>query len=723
MNFEEAQNISALFSVFLQRMHAFSAQKYYLCPPIMYTPVYNKRRVLKFTQFNNRGYSLFSVLGKEVIIGVLSVATLRSADAVAQNVSSTTLPDTTWQRNVEMNEVNITGTRAPLDTRQQARMVTVLRRSDIAAAPVQSVNDLLKYATGVDVRQKGPLGALTDVSIRGGNSEQIAILLNGINICDPQTGHNAMDLPVSVDEIERIEVLEGPAARVYGTSSLLGAINIVTRIPQKSSATVRAEGGSYGYMATSARGNVSSERWGNQLSASYLRSDGYLRNKEGALNSDYRTGKAFYQGRYDDPNVALRWQAGLTSKDYGANTYYSARYDNQFEHTLKTFLSLQGENQSGPVHFRPSIYWNHQEDRFELVRGSESQVPYNYHRTEVFGLNLNAYFDWTLGRTAFGAEARNEDIISTNLGDPLERKHAINGTDRFYTNGLNRTNLQFFLEHNVTLGRLFVSAGLTAVKNSQADMDWKVYPGVDMSVRLNRHWQALASYNASLRMPSFTELYYSVGGHKADSHLKPEELSAIEAGLRYTGQAIDAKASAFYNRHRNLIDWISDGETDETGSTVWKSVNFGHVNALGLQLFLQANMLRLLPGQRVVERLSVGYTWLNQREEVPESIVSQYALEYLKNKFSAQTDLRIMPKLTLRLAYRLQHRMGSYLDTSNQRHHYASYGVLDARLQWSETRWNAYLESNNLLNKKYRDYGNVPQPGIWTVAGVAFLIL
>ena len=115
----------------------------------MYTPVYNKRRVLKFKQFNNHGYSLFSVLGKEVIIGVLS-------DAAAQTTSVAVEPDTTWQRTVEMNEVNVTGTRAPLTVRQQARMVTVLSRSDIAAAPVQSVNDLLKYATGVDVRQKGP---------------------------------------------------------------------------------------------------------------------------------------------------------------------------------------------------------------------------------------------------------------------------------------------------------------------------------------------------------------------------------------------------------------------------------------------------------------------------------------------------------------------------------------------------------------------------------------
>ena len=201
----------------------------------MYKPTFQKRSVLKFKHFSNHGYSLFSVLGKEVLIGVLSVATLQNATAkgISIETEKAETDSTITNRGIMMEEVNVTGTRAPLTVSQQARMVTVLSREDIQAAPVQSVNDLLKYAVGVDVRQKGPLGVLTDVSIRGGNSEQITVLLNGINICDAQTGHNSFDFPVDISEIERIEVLEGPAARVYGTSSLLGAINIVTRTPQR----------------------------------------------------------------------------------------------------------------------------------------------------------------------------------------------------------------------------------------------------------------------------------------------------------------------------------------------------------------------------------------------------------------------------------------------------------------------------------------------------------
>lgn len=253
----------------------------------------------------------------------------------------------------------------------------------------------------------------------------------------------------------------------------------------------------------------------------------------------------------------------MSLKDFGANTFYGAKYDDQFEHTFKTFTAIQAENKKGLFHLRPSIYWNRSMDRFELFRNAPEKYAFNYHRTDVYGVNLNAYFDWTLGRTAFGAELRHENLVSGNLGEPLDRPQHIHGTDRDYTNGINRTNIQFVLEHNIILNRLTLSAGIIAVKNSQADMNMRVYPGVDASYRIGEAWKVYASYNTSLRMPSITELFYSVGGHKADKHLRPEELSALETGVKYNTHYINGKASVFYNHHRNLIDWISDGTLDE----------------------------------------------------------------------------------------------------------------------------------------------------------------
>lgn len=687
----------------------------------MYKPILNKRSVLKFTHFSNRGYSLFAVLGKEVIIGVLSVATLQHATAhnVSNEALQTSSDSTVTNKQVMLDEVSVTGTRAPLTVSQQARMVTVLSREDIQAAPVQSVNDLLKYAVGVDVRQKGALGALTDVSIRGGNSEQITVLLNGINICDAQTAHNTFDFPVDISEIERIEVLEGPAGRVYGTSSLLGAINIVTKTPPSSSLSARIEGGSYGYLAAGARANIAQGRWNNQLSGSFTRSDGYLRNKANRLNADYKTSKAFYQGNYNDSQIAVRWHAGMSVKDFGANTFYAAKYDDQFEHTFKTFTALQAENKQGKFHIRPSIYWNRSMDRFELFRGAPQKYAYNYHRTDVYGMNLNAYFDWSLGRTAFGAELRHEELVSTNLGEKLERPHHIHGTDRNYTNGINRTNLQFVLEHNIILSRFTLSAGVIAVKNSQADMNMRVYPGIDASYRMGNAWKVYASYNTSLRMPSFTELFYSVGGHKADKHLKPEELSALEAGLKYNAHGISGKTSIFYNQQKNLIDWISDGTLDANGSPLWKSVNFGRINVVGVEASLSFDCHTLMPSQRFLKQFSLAYCYLNQNEKEHKGITSKYVLEYVKNKMVANLQLNLWRNLDLGLNYRLLHRMGGYIDTNNQRHNYATYGILDTRLSWNTGKWTAFAAANNLLNRTYVDYGNVPQPGTWITAGIS----
>lgn len=688
----------------------------------MYKQLFNKRKTILFKHFSNRGYALFSVLGKEVIVGTLSVATLTYAKAngISTHTEKVTSDSAYLDREYEIGEVNVTGTRAPLTQGQQARMVTVLSREDICAAPVQSVNDLLKYAVGVDVRQRGPIGAQTDVSVRGGNYEQITVLLNGINIGDPQTGHNAFDFPVDISDIERIEVLEGPAARVYGTSSLLGAINIVTCSHQKSSVTAHVEGGSYGYLSGGARVNYATKHWTNSLSGSYTRSDGYSRSKEGRLNTDYSGGKTFYQGRYEDDDIKMNWHAGMSTKGYGSNTFYSTYSDEQYERTLKTYTALQGENKKGLVHFHPSIYWNRNTDRFELFHNNADKYPFNYHRSDVFGVNINAYFDWILGRTAFGAELRNEDLVSGNLGEKLSRPKHIHGTSRYYEYGLNRTNIQAILEHNIILTKFTMSMGLVAVKNTWAEMNMQVYPSIDMSYRLTDNWKLYASYNTSLRMPSATELYYNSKGYNANRNLQPEELRAIEVGTKYVSNGVQGNVALFHNRMTNLIDWIIDNNAD---SAVLTTTNFGHITSVGVESNICFNFRHLLPTQHFLKKLDISYAYIYQDQKKYEGIVSQYVLEYLRHKLTANLQLNLWKQLDLGINYRYQKRNGSYAigydsaTNTNITKRYSPYSVVDARLAWNDNRYNVYLEANNLTSHRYRDFGRLAQPGMWIMAG------
>ena len=685
---------------------------------------FNKREALKFTQFSNKGYALFSCLGKVVLVGVLSVPTLTYAKADGVSTDTDKVDSTTWKTNREvvLDGVEVTGSRAPLTLGQAARMVVVLDRDQIAQAPVQSVNDLLKYAVGVDVRQRAPLGAQTDISIRGGTSEQITILLNGINICDPQTGHNAFDLPVDISDIERIEVLEGPAGRVFGTSSLLGAINVVTKMPKQTSADVHAEGGSFGYLSSGARGNWLYGKWNNQVSGSYARSDGYSRSKDGGLNASFEGSKLFYQGQYEDDALRVSWHAGVRTKGWGSSTSYATpkwKADNQFEHTDKIYTAIQAETKQGTFHFHPSIYWNQSRDRYEGYHGQPDLMKYNYNRSNVCGVNLNSYFDWVGGRTAFGAEFRNEDLVSGNLGEPLHTPVHIHGTDRDYTLGLNRTNMSFHLEHNILLRQFTLSAGFIAVKNTWNEMPFKVYPGIDMSYRLGNHWKVYASYNSSLRMPSFTELYYSVGGHKADKYLKPEELHAVEGGVKYLSRVVTASASVFHHHSRNMIDWILDTSVTDP---VWESVNHTKVNTMGVETACDIHFHELWPSQQFLQSFRIAYTYLNEDKKAGEHIQSQYSLEYLRHKLTASLQLHLISYLDMGINYRFQDRVGSYTNLEGETKSYSPYGITDVRLSWNNPRYTLYVEGNNLFDKTYVDYGLVPQPGRWFIAGLRVVI-
>ena len=684
----------------------------------MFKPQFQKRQVMVFHQFQRKGYSLFAALGREVVISVLSVATLSSAKAASISDETFRVDSTkATAREVTLDDVCVTGSRAPLTVSQAARMVTVLSREEIAQAPVQSVNDLLKMAVGVDVRQRGPLGTQSDVSIRGGTQEQIVVLLNGINICDPQTGHNTFDFPCDLSDIVRIEVLEGPAGRIYGTSSLVGAINIVTSSGSNEKATLNLEGGSFGYAKAAVAGNLLSKDkpLTSRLSCSYARSDGYSRSKSGMLNTDFSGSKAFYQGTFSNEQIKLSWHAGLSDKGWGSGTFYATpkwQADEQYEHTTKVYTALQGENKGGLLHFQPAVYWNHFQDRYEGYRNRPQVMKYNYNRCDIYGLKLNSYFDWKAGRTAIGAEIRNEDLVSGNLGEPLFRTHHISGTDRDYTLGVNRTNISAHLEHNVIFNRLTVSAGFVAAKSSWSDMNMTIYPGIDVSYAID-HVKLFASYNSSLRLPSFTEMYYKLQGYAADPHLKPEEMQALEAGLQYHTPLVQAKLSAYYHHGRNMIDWIMD--TNQGNQAQWQSVNHTKINAYGFEAYVAF--------QSKVGMLDASYSYIYQDKDIEPGIVSQYALEYLRHKFVAGFQTKEWLGLSLRLNFRWQDRVGSYTTFDGALRDYRPYGLLDARAQWKVPHFTLYSEVNNLLNNRsYVDFGNVPQPGAWFVTGITLKI-
>jgi iron complex outermembrane receptor protein len=596
---------------------------------------------------------------------------------------------------------------------QSAKIVEVISRDDIRRAEAQTINDVLKLATGVDVRQRGGFGVQTDISINGGTFDQIAILLNDMPLSSPQTGHNAADFPVSLNDIERIEVLEGASARIFGATAFSGAINIVTRADARSNVRVSAEGGSFGTFRGDAAvtwgGTLNSQKTlktRHQLSGGYVQSDG------GTTNSDFKKRRTFYQGSLATKGIDLDWQAGISSQDYGANTFYSAKFANQYEETRRYIASLGAAirpfelNESmflGSLTFRPMVYGHRDYDHYQLIKGSEgAKAGENYHRTDVYGASLNINFDWAAGKTAIGADIRKEHIISTAYGDELPESEwkDIAGSDRKYNREGNRTNTSLFLEHNIILGGFTLSAGIMANKNTGLDEDFRFYPGVDISYR-PMTIGSVCQLEQSLRVPTTPT---SIRRTRCSRRHQPQARAQLhlQGGYTLPHPRHRGRGQRFYSNGTNMIDWVYE----TASSTKYHAMNNGKLDNMGYNLTADFNLSQLLfdaSAKTAPVLLKVGYAYIHQKHETEQEIYkSLYALEYLRHKVVAELSHPIVARLSASWAFRWQQRMNGY----------SPYAKLDGKLMWTEPTWQLYIKADNVTAHRYYDFGAVKQPGL-----------
>lgn len=666
---------------------------------------------IRFKHFTRKGYSLFACLGRVVIVGTLSASTLTHARAEGVSIRTESASDTLQRSELKLDEVVVTGSRAPLTDLQSAKIVSVITRDDIQRAATASINDILNLVPGVDVRQRGGFGVQTDISVRGGNFDQITILLNGINISSPHTGHLSADFPVSPDDIERIEVLEGPAARVYGTQAFNGVVNIVTRkqihpTPSANGSNiagyVNASGGQYGYANANGGVSASSKTLWGAATGGYTRSDG------ATPNSAFSSARTFINGGLTLRNVRIDAQMGYSYKPYDANTFYGASSTDQWESNERWMAAIKGDIRLGNFHIAPQAFWNRWYDHYQWHKGKPAGE--NYHKVDNIGGSINAWVDWTLGKTSLGFEAKRDVIWSTKLGELQSEGKPTGGHDAnadiLYMYHDARTNLSAFLEHNILLRHWTISLGLLANMNTGIDHKWRLYPGIDIAYRPSAAWKLYASWNMALRMPTFTDLYYSGTGIEGNRNLKPEKTSDFQIGARYSIKGFETDIQLFHSNKTNMIDWVT---FREAGDNIFHSVNFQLKN-IGAEVNATLKPRELWGNAFPVRAVSAKYSYIHEDSNYDVTVISsKYAMDYLRHKVVIAADGRIWKHLNISLTWRWQDRTGS----GNE-----SYGILDGRLSWDAPHWSAYIDCNNILNKKYFDYISIPQPGIWARAGI-----
>ncbi len=673
----------------------------------------NYQKVLKqhffvFRKWSRKGFALFQVMNKVVAISTLGIMYLNSVEAQNEFLPNDTLKT---EIDVDLDEIEVSAQRAPVTFSQAARIISVIERVDIEAAPVESIQELLEFVHSVDVRQRGGEGVQADISIRGGSFDQVLILLNGINITDPQTGHHNLNLPVSLNQVQRIEILEGSASRVFGPSAFSGAINIITRSPEKSTVSVNSTLGSFGFKNYGASGSIGNRKTKQFVALNRKTSDGYIQ------NTDFEATNLFYQIGHSTTTGRLSAQMGYSDKGFGANSFYTPKYPEQYE-KIKTYFSSAKYQSNGKAHFSADAYWRHHTDRFELFR-NEAPAWYsthNYHKTNVYGVNVNSWFQTKIGKTAFGLEYRGSKIFSNVLGELLDEPVAVKGADAEYTKSKSRNIYSAFFEHSLYLKKWFFSTGVMANSISGSGLGTNVFPGIDAGYYISEQLKIYSSANKSLRMPTYTDLYYNGPTNVGNPDLKPETATSIEGGLKYNNKVVNAQAAIFHRYAKNSIDWVRLPDEEK-----WHTENLTDIVSSGVEVKIDVHPRVSFGEDFFIKKISVGYMYTDLTKK-PNNYISNYALDNLKHKFDFVLTHSLINSLTATWAVLIQDRNGNYTEFVDGAYGnevaYKPFVKVDAKLNYNRGVFTWFVSASNLFDTSYFDIGNVAQPGRWLKTGV-----
>lgn len=658
-----------------------------------------------FRRWTNKKYAAFASLHKVIRIATLalSCSLVHLQPLVAQ--SDTTVPVIHY----ELEEVETVSQQEAELYSPLLRQLVLIRQEQLELSSPRSLADLLDYYPGVDIRTRGVQGIQSDLSIQGGSFDQSLVLLNGIDMTNPQTGHFSLDLPVDLDMASRVEILKGPAAKKYGLAAYTGAVNVITEPADSLDIRAHASYGQFNTYNTGASIDLPAGITRTMVAVSASGSDGY------SSNTDFNAVHVFLHSIATADRIKTSVMLGWNRKQFGANAFYTPRFPDQFEETSGLLGAVKIEGGKGPARVFAQAHWNRHYDHFLLFRDNPAAYE-NFHRTDVTGIAVGGNYSSRAGYTSFRLQYRQDRILSTSLGDALDPGVAIhNAQGKLYDRFKSRDRIYLSADHLLQLGKIYINTGLLVDAGIRNLSQPGLYPGLDVSFRFNERFSVFASTNRSMRLPTFTDLYYEGPQNRGNPDLRPEKAITIETGVRFSGEGFRADAALFFRKGNETIDWIW---TDST----WQTRNLTELNTFGGECNLWFLPQQSETGPRWMDhfRISYSYTQLNKPAD---AYISNYALDNLKHK--AMLDLRILLPLHFYLDARMrwQDRNGSYLyyetpEAMPYETPYDPFWLGDITIGVNLGNVSLYISTTNVLNTTYRDIGSVEMPGRWIMTGI-----
>ncbi len=657
-----------------------------------------------FRKWTNKPYAVFNSLKRTIKIALLNVAysllAISSATSFAQEDSLRI------DKKLELDEIEIISAVEPLIFSQQARIVNIISKQEILRSGQQDIGGILIHQRAIDIRQRGGFGIQSDLSLRGSSFDQVLILLNGIPLSDAQTGHFNLNLPFVAQATDRIEIIEGSAARIYGANAFAGAINIVTSPSANKQLQFSIEGGQHAYYNLAASANYSKGRNRTFLSYQKSASKGYME------NTDFKINSFFLQSLWLAKKYTVDLQLGALQKEFGANGFYSAKYPLQYEYN-KAYNGNLNLNYGKVIVSRFSLFWRRHQDQWVLNRDHPA-IYQNFHQTDAFGIKTNYRYESKLGKTQIGTESKIESIWSTSLGENQDILKPVPwDADYNFSHYFKRSNSSIFIDHQVNLNTKFYTAfGFLLNWNSDYSKSLMVYPGIDLSYSFTNHLKIIGSVNQAMRLPSFTDLYYSGPANIGNSDLLPEKATSFELGLKYQKSDIKADIVLFSRLGTDIIDWVWLDDIEK-----WQTQNIIQQNVTGLETGIDYSP----GGSSVVQNLFLNYTYLNAHsKDIPQ--LTKYASSNLKHQLNFGGNFKIAPNLFAGFMLSYRDRVGffqsyDFAQSEYLEDPYKAVFLANAKLEYKSKYYTVFMDGLNLLNQKYFEYG-ILQAGTWIKAGL-----
>jgi iron complex outermembrane receptor protein len=582
--------------------------------------------------------------------------------------------------------VTVTSTAEPLPLNEPDRSVRIF---DLTGAATQALynspEDLLRLDPSLDLQERAPGGVQADISIRGTTFEQGLILVDGLRLNDPETGHLNLDLPMPLEAFSGIDVLHGSGSTFYGSDAIGGAINFITRQPSRAELAVKLGGGTFNATEQHLRADwVSSGHpllQAERLSGSRDTSDGFFYQTPGGAYENDRgyhanaiASDTFLASALGPTEVIL----AASDRPYGANLFYGD-YDSK-ERTKSWF----GAVRQGLLHnVATDFAYGRHTDEFILLASAPS-VYENNHIATTWQSDLRQSVP--LARNidlAYGLEADGESIRSNSLGH-----HARNQGAGYVGLSMHRPQ------------RLSLSVGAREQINAGPMQVFS--PSVAAGYRLSGGLRAHAAYGHGFRLPTYVDLFYSDPATVGNPLLRPETSQSYEGGLEYTPQAhphLHATATGFQLRQTNAIDYVKPAATP---TAPWQAQNIGRIDYTGAESTVSFAVTSS-------QHLDLGYTFLHANP-LQAGILSEYAYNFAAQNASVSYTAVLYRQLSART------QLGVIQKTTQ-----SPYPLWNVGLSRSTGVVRPYLMLDNLSNTSYFEVSGppaVPMPGRSLLAGL-----